>query len=100
MTPLHCTTPCIDSPTWSTPDRRVRLKLENTQPTGSFKLRGIGHCCSRHAARGVRRLISSSGGNAGYAVAWAGHALGLEVVVVVPESTPAFMRAACVIAWL
>lgn len=72
--------------------RRVQLKLENLQPARSFKLRGIGHLCQHHAAQGCERFVCSSAGNAGYAVAWAGRALGIPVTVVVPETTPAFVR--------
>jgi L-serine/L-threonine ammonia-lyase len=85
--PLHVTTPLLESDAYSRPDRRVWLKLEALQPSGSFKLRGVGHACEVLAARGARRLLSSSGGNAGLAVAYAGRRLGLPVTVVVPEST-------------
>lgn len=85
--PIHLTTPLVESDAFGTPTQRVWLKLECLQPSGSFKLRGIGHACEIHAARGARRLLSSSGGNAGMAVAYAGRHLGLPVTVVVPEST-------------
>ena len=85
--PIHLTTPLVESDAFGTPTQRVWLKLECLQPSGSFKLRGIGHACENHAARGARRLLSSSGGNAGMAVAYAGRHLGLPVTVVVPEST-------------
>lgn len=65
----------------------VRLKVESLQPSGSFKLRGIGLACEVHRSRGAKRFISSSGGNAGYAVAYAGRALNVPVTVVVPETT-------------
>jgi L-serine/L-threonine ammonia-lyase len=68
------------------------LKMEALQPSGSFKLRGIGHACARYAERGARRFISSSGGNAGIAAAYAGRRLGLPVLVVVPETTSARAR--------
>jgi L-serine/L-threonine ammonia-lyase len=84
---LHLTTPTVASDAFSTPAQRVWLKLEALQPSGSFKLRGVGHACEVHAARGAKRLLSSSGGNAGMAVAYAGRRLGLPVLVVVPEST-------------
>ena len=84
---IHITTPTVDSDAFSTADQRVWLKLEALQPCGSFKLRGVGHACEVHAARGAKRLLSSSGGNAGMAVAYAGKRLGLPVVVVVPETT-------------
>ncbi|HJU38911.1 MAG TPA: pyridoxal-phosphate dependent enzyme [Tahibacter sp.] len=87
--PLHIVTPLIHA--------RVRhlsvgFKLDNLQPARSFKLRGIGRLCQHHAARGVRRFVCSSAGNAGYAVAWAGRALGIPVTVVIPETTQPFMR--------
>jgi L-serine/L-threonine ammonia-lyase len=85
--PIHHPTPLVESDGFSTPAQRVWLKLECLQPSGSFKLRGIGHACQVHASRGARRLWSSSGGNAGMAVAYAGRQLGLPVTVVVPEST-------------
>jgi L-serine/L-threonine ammonia-lyase len=84
---IHITTPTVESDAFGTPDQRVWLKLEALQPCGSFKLRGIGHACEVHASRGATRLLSSSGGNAGIAVAYAGRRLGLPVVVVVPETT-------------
>ena len=71
----------------------VLLKLEALQPPGSFKIRGIGAACQEYARRGAKRLISSSGGNAGIAVAYAGQRLGVSVVVVVPHSTSARARA-------
>lgn len=85
--PLHLTTPLIESDAYGRPGQQVWLKMEALQPCGSFKLRGVGHACEAAAARGARRLLSSSGGNAGLAVAWAGRRLGLPVTVVVPETT-------------
>lgn len=71
---------------------RVWLKMEAMQPSGSFKIRGIGHACEVHLARGARRFVSSSGGNAGLAVAYAGRKLGVPVVVVVPGTTSSRAR--------
>jgi len=85
--PLHLSTPLLESRAFSTPQRTLWLKMEALQPSGSFKMRGIGHACEVHARRGAKRLMSSSGGNAGLAVACAGRQLGLPVTVVVPEST-------------
>ncbi|MBW2029397.1 MAG: pyridoxal-phosphate dependent enzyme [Deltaproteobacteria bacterium] len=85
---LHIETPIIESVPLS---RRVRskvwLKMEALQPSGSFKLRGIGHACQHYFSEGAKRFISSSGGNAGIAVAYSGRKLGLPVTVVVPETT-------------
>src|SRR5689334_11830094 len=67
----------------------VYLKLESLQPTGSFKERGA---CNRllllsdvEKARGV---IAASAGNHAQAVARHAQALGIEAVVVMPETTP------------
>ncbi len=70
----------------------VALKMEALQPCGSFKLRGLGHVCAARVAAGARRLLCSSGGNAGLAVAYAGRRLGVPVTVVVPRSTTAWAR--------
>ena len=61
--------------------------MESAQPCGSFKMRGMGLAAERAVQAGATGLISSSGGNAGYAVAWAGRALGVPVTVVVPSTT-------------
>jgi L-serine/L-threonine ammonia-lyase len=91
--PLHIPTPLLLHETASRPGHRVWLKMEALQPSGSFKLRGVGHACERKVAAGARRLMSSSGGNAGLAVAHAGRALGVPVLVVVPETTLARPKA-------
>jgi L-serine/L-threonine ammonia-lyase len=65
----------------------VLLKMEALQPTGSFKARGMGTACLASKEAGATSLVSSSGGNAGYAVAYAGNRLGLPTTVVVPRST-------------
>lgn len=86
--PLHTETPLVESrPLSLATGRRVWLKLDALQPSGSFKLRGIGFACETYHARGARRFVSSSGGNAGLAVAYAGRKLSIPVTVVVPEST-------------
>lgn len=85
---LHIPTPLIESrPLSLAAGRNIWLKLDALQPCGSFKLRGVGHACEVHYARGARHLVSSSGGNAGLAVAYAGRKLGVPVTVVVPETT-------------
>lgn len=85
---LHLDTPLLESrPLSLAAGRTVWLKLDALQPSGSFKLRGIGRACERHHARGTRRFVTSSGGNAGLAVAYAGRQLGVPVTVVVPTTT-------------
>jgi len=68
------------------------LKMECWQPVGSFKIRGIGAHCRLAFEQGAKKLISSSGGNAGLATAYAGQQLGIPVTVVVPELTSEQVR--------
>ena len=67
----------------------IWLKMESSQPSGSFKLRSAGHACQYYASQGATGFVSSSGGNAGIAVAHSGRQLNLPVTVVVPETTSA-----------
>jgi L-serine/L-threonine ammonia-lyase len=86
--PLHIPTPYIQSQLYSHRlGKRVWLKMEAAQPSGSFKLRRIGAVCEAQRAAGAQRFVSSSGGNAGIAVAYCARALGIPALVVVPEST-------------
>ncbi|MEO0538322.1 MAG: pyridoxal-phosphate dependent enzyme [Cyanobacteria bacterium P01_A01_bin.123] len=85
--PLHIETPLLKSyPLSSVVNRSVWLKLDALQPPGSFKIRGIGAACEHYAQAGAQRFVSSSGGNAGMAVAYAGQCLSIPVTVVVPEN--------------
>jgi L-serine/L-threonine ammonia-lyase len=87
--PLHIHTPLIESlPLSERTGKRIWLKMENAQPASSFKIRGIGLLCERGKRDGVGRFVSSSGGNAGYAAAYAGRKLGVWTTVFVPETTP------------
>jgi L-serine/L-threonine ammonia-lyase len=88
MKKLHIETPLIESvPLSKSVNGKVWLKMEALQPTGSFKLRGIGYACQKYLSKGAEQFISSSGGNAGIAVAYSGRKLHVPVTVVVPEST-------------
>ena len=66
---------------------RVWLKMESSQPSGSFKIRGIGYAFNKFIQDGAKEFIIASGGNAGYAAAYAGRKLKVPVSVVVPETT-------------
>ena len=90
---LHSVTPLWRSePLSRICGREVWLKMDCFQPVGSFKIRGLGKLCSESVDRGAKRIVTSSGGNAGYAVAYAGRRLGVPVTVVVPATTSGFMR--------
>ncbi|XP_012607696.2 serine dehydratase-like [Microcebus murinus] len=87
--PFHTVTPTLES--WALSQVAgvtVFLKCENVQPTGSFKIRGIGHFCQEMAKKGCRHLVCASGGNAGVAAAYAARKLGIPATIVLPESTP------------
>lgn len=71
-----------------TSNMTVKFKMENMQPSGSFKDRGIGNMIQTLSeASKVDRLICSSGGNAGLSVATIGEKIGLPVDVFVPITT-------------
>ncbi|KAK2837501.1 hypothetical protein Q5P01_014713 [Channa striata] len=88
--PLHVATPVRQSLALTkvagTP---IYLKLDSSQPTGSFKIRGIGHLCSTWAQRGCERFVCCSGGNAGMAAAYSARQLGVPATIIVPSVTPA-----------
>ncbi|MBK1890370.1 pyridoxal-phosphate dependent enzyme [Undibacterium sp. 14-3-2] len=94
MTQLHITTPVLaHRPLSAQLHKSVWLKMDNLQPSGSFKLRGIGLMCQRAAALGAQHFVCPSGGNAGFAAAVAGVALGLPTTIFVPETTAESVRA-------
>jgi threonine dehydratase len=60
------------------------LKLETLQPTGSFKVRGA--LAALTALPPETPVVTASAGNAGLALAWAAHRLGMQATVVVAET--------------
>lgn len=93
MKPLHLKTPFLESlELGEIAKSRIFLKMEAMQPSGSFKNRGIGHLCHHFASvEKAKSFVSSSGGNAGLAVAYSGRCLNVPVTVVIPKSSPHFM---------
>ena len=69
--------------------RPVRLKAENLQRTGSFKIRGayvkLSSLEPEHREAGV---VAASAGNHGQAVAWAARELGAQARVFMPQDSP------------
>jgi threonine dehydratase len=66
---------------------RVHLKLENLQPTGSFKVRGATNLVAQLSAAELQDgLITASAGNMGQAVAWSANRLGVPCTVIVPDN--------------
>lgn len=67
----------------------IYLKLENLQPTGSFKIRGAGNAIGllsqEERARGV---FTTSAGNMAQALAWHARRLKIRCTVIVPDAAP------------
>ncbi|RFU78820.1 serine family amino acid catabolism-related [Trichoderma arundinaceum] len=90
-------TPLIKSTTLSeAAGCNVFLKLENLQPSGSFKSRGIGnYMVAKLTSQGgdarKAHFYCSSGGNAGLACVHAAITLGSRATIVVPLSTSPYM---------
>lgn len=73
--------------------RRVLLKLESLQRTGSFKFRGAYNLISEIAAeKPGRPVVAYSSGNHAQAVAAAAALCGLEATIVMPADAPAIKR--------
>lgn len=69
---------------------RLRLKLENLQITGSFKVRGAFNTLLQIAPdRSVKGVVTASGGNHGVALAYAAQRLGLPATIFLPETASA-----------
>jgi threonine synthase len=69
--------------------RRVWIKEEGLNPTGSFKARGMSAAVTRARESGCNGLVVPTAGNAGAALAAYGAAAGLTVRVYAPRDTPA-----------
>jgi threonine dehydratase len=68
----------------------VRLKAEQLQPMGAFKIRGAWTALRRLPAAARRTgVVTSSSGNHGLGIAFAARRLGIRAVVVMPESAAA-----------
>lgn len=83
-------TPCI--PSYSVEEQThtpFYLKLETTQPTGAFKLRGAtNHILSLSEDERARGVTACSTGNHGRAVAYAAQNLGIRAVICMSNLVP------------
>ena len=69
--------------------RPVRLKAENLQRTGSFKIRGAYvKLSSLEPERRAAGVVAASAGNHGQAVAWAARELGAPARIFMPQDSP------------
>jgi threonine dehydratase len=73
----------------------IYLKLENLQPTGSFKVRGAGNAVALLSAEErARGVFTTSAGNMAQALAWHARRLGIPCTVIVPDTAPGTKLAA------
>jgi threonine dehydratase len=76
--------------------RQVRLKAENLQRTGSFKIRGaVNKLATLSPAEREAGVVAASAGNHGQAVAWAARELGIRARIYVPLDAPMAKVEAC-----
>jgi len=76
--------------------REVRLKAENLQRTGSFKIRGAVNKLSTLSAKDrAAGVVAASAGNHGQAVAWAAREFGAPATIYVPLDAPMAKVEAC-----
>jgi threonine dehydratase len=70
-------------------ERRLGLKAENLQRTGSFKIRGAVNKIAM-LSEGEKRagVVAASAGNHGQAVAWAAREEGVKATVFMPQDAP------------
>jgi len=69
--------------------RMIHLKLDNLQPTGSFKVRGAGNSILAALERGpVKGVYTTSAGNMAQALAWHSQRLGIPCTTIVPDTAP------------
>ena len=83
-------TPLLDAPRLADElgVRRVLVKDEGQNPTGSFKARGLALAVARAAELGISDVAIPSAGNAGSATAAYASAAGMRAHVIVPRDTP------------
>ncbi len=75
--------------------RDLYIKDESSNPTGSFKARGMAVAVSRLLELGVKKAYVPSAGNAGLALAAYGAAAGLACDVFIPSETPEGVAEEC-----
>src|SRR5437773_11506596 len=67
----------------------IFLKLENLQPTGSFKVRGASNSIALAGPEAkARGVYTVSAGNMAQALAWQARERGIECTTIVPDNAP------------
>lgn len=83
-------TPLLDAPRLGARYgfQRLSIKEEGTNPTGSFKARGLAAAVTRAVLAGARQFVVPTAGNAGVALAAYATRAGAKARVYAPASTP------------
>jgi threonine dehydratase len=68
--------------------RRLSIKAECLQPSGSFKVRGAGNRLGDLRGSPPALVYTASAGNMALAVAWHADRLGMRAAAIVPETAP------------
>lgn len=75
--------------------KHLLLKDESTNPTGSFKARGISVAISRLKELGIEKCIMPTAGNAGGALSAYAAKAGIQATVVMPRHSAETLKAEC-----
>jgi threonine synthase len=73
----------------------VLLKDESTNPTGSFKARGMSMAVSKAVALGIEHAVVPTAGNAGGALAAYAAKAGMKATVIMPAHTAETLKEEC-----
>jgi threonine dehydratase len=88
ITGLSMISPVVDCDL-APPGKTIRLKLENLQPIGSFKVRPIANAIlSKNRTELSAGIYTTSSGNSALGVAWMARRLGVGATAVVPANAP------------
>ncbi|MCQ3938609.1 MAG: threonine synthase [Chloroflexi bacterium] len=68
--------------------RRLYVKEESSNPTGSFKARGLSAAISKAKELGIKKVIIPTAGNAGGAMASYAARAGMQALIYMPKDTP------------
>lgn len=86
---LAVRTPLLPVPHRDDADRLLWCKPESLQPTGAFKVRGAANAVLAQKDEACRNgVVAQSSGNHARAVAWLADRLGIDAVIVMPNTTP------------
>lgn len=68
--------------------KRLYIKEESGNPTGSFKARGLSAAISKAKELGIKKVIIPTAGNAGGAMASYAARAGMQAMIYMPKDTP------------